>query len=209
MATLLRTWAFRYPWLYDCISWTTAWLVGGEGRLRQLPLRGVPALSGQMVLDLCCGSGLSSQTLVGQGARLTGLDCSVVAIHAARERIPSATFVQGRAERLPFPEATFDLVHTSLALHEMSPGGVLKICQEVYRVLKPGGVFVLLDFHCPANPLFWPGLALFLWIFETQTSWQLIQTDLRALLRVQGFESANQTLYAGGSLQVLQAHKRT
>jgi ubiquinone/menaquinone biosynthesis C-methylase UbiE len=82
-----------------------------------------------------------------------------------------------------------------------------QILQEVYRVLQPGGIFTLADFHRPQNPLFWPGLALFLWLFETETAWQLIQTDLTQLLEEIGFVEVQQKLYAGGSLQVIQAQK--
>jgi demethylmenaquinone methyltransferase/2-methoxy-6-polyprenyl-1,4-benzoquinol methylase len=98
-------------------------------------------------------------------------------------------------------------VHTSAALHEMEPEQLQQILQEVYRVLKPGGTFALVDFHPPTNPLFWPGLALFFWLFETETAWQLLQTNLPQLLQQTGFQVDSPRLYAGGSLQVIQAQK--
>jgi demethylmenaquinone methyltransferase/2-methoxy-6-polyprenyl-1,4-benzoquinol methylase len=108
---------------------------------------------------------------------------------------------------MPFPDAQFDLVHTSVAMHEMPPSVLRQIIKEVYRVLKLGGVFALMDFHKPTNPLFWPGLSVFLWLFETQTAWQLLETDLVGLLKETGFEVFEHRLYAGGSLQVIQARK--
>jgi demethylmenaquinone methyltransferase/2-methoxy-6-polyprenyl-1,4-benzoquinol methylase len=90
----------------------------------------------------------------------------------------------------------------------MQPEQLRKIIQEVYRVLKPGGVFTLVDFHTPTNPIFWPGITLFLLLFETETAWQLLKTDLALLLRETGFDVSEPTLYAGGSLQVIQAKKR-
>jgi demethylmenaquinone methyltransferase/2-methoxy-6-polyprenyl-1,4-benzoquinol methylase len=48
---------------------------------------------------------------------------------------------------------------------------------------------------------------LFLLLFETETAWQLLKTDLPALLSEIGFKVDKSTLYAGGSLQVIQAKK--
>ncbi|NEQ12365.1 MAG: class I SAM-dependent methyltransferase, partial [Moorea sp. SIO4E2] len=101
----------------------------------------------------------------------------------------------------------FDIVHTSAALHEMTPEVLQQIIQEVYRVLKPGGVFTLVDLHKPTNVLFWPGLAVFMWLFETQTAWQLLETDLVKGLEEAGFKVCDRSLYAGGSLQVIQVTK--
>jgi ubiquinone/menaquinone biosynthesis C-methylase UbiE len=100
-------------------------------------------------------------------------------------------------------------VHTSMALHEMEPDQRQQILQEVHRVLKPGGVFTLIDFHSPTNLLFWPGLAMFLWLFETHTSWELIRSGLEDALAKADLQLANTTYRVGGSLQILQAHKPT
>ena len=64
-----------------------------------------------------------------------------------------------------------------------------------------------MDFHSPTNPIFWPGLAVFFWLFETQTAWELLKTDLSGLLRENGFDTESPILYAGGSLQVIQGRK--
>jgi demethylmenaquinone methyltransferase/2-methoxy-6-polyprenyl-1,4-benzoquinol methylase len=65
----------------------------------------------------------------------------------------------------------------------------------------------MVDFHKPSNLLFWPGLTIFLWLFETETSWQLLETDLVELLKNVGFGVSAHTFHAGGSLQVIQAKK--
>lgn len=65
----------------------------------------------------------------------------------------------------------------------------------------------LVDFHAPTNPIFWPGVSLFLLLFETQTAWELLKTDLAGLLTATGFDVSKPTFYAGGSLQVIQARK--
>ncbi len=207
MATIFRDWSYRYQWLYDTISRLAALSVGGEGRFRQLALQGLTITSDTQVLDLCCGSGQTTQLLVKLSQNVTGLDASPKSLQRARQNVPSASYVQAFAESMPFADNLFDVVHTSVALHEMQPQQLRKIINEVYRVLKPGGVFTLIDFHTPTNPIFWPGVSVFLLLFETETAWELLKTDLSGLLTETGFEVGKPTLYAGGSLQVIQAKK--
>lgn len=207
MATILRDWSYRYQWLYDGISRLTALSVGGEARFRQLALQGLTIHSDTQVLDLCCGSGQTTQFLVRFSQNVTGLDASPKSLQRARLNVPEASYVEAFAEEMPFADNLFDVVHTSVALHEMQTQQLQKIINEVYRVLKPGGVFTLVDFHAPTNPIFWPGISLFLLLFETETAWQLLKTDLAGLLTETGFDVSEQTLYVGGSLQVIQAKK--
>lgn len=207
MATILRDWSYRYQWLYDGISRLASLSVGGEASFRQLALQGLTINSENQVLDLCCGSGQSTQFLVKSSQNVTGLDASPLSLRRARQNVPEATYVEAFAEKMPFADNLFDVVHISVALHEMQPEQLRKIITEVYRVLKPGGVFALVDFHAPTNPIFWPGVSLFLLLFETETAWQLLKTDLAKLLAEIGFEVSEPQLYAGGSLQVIQAKK--
>ncbi len=207
MATILREWSYRYQWLYDAIANLAALSVGGEGRFRQLALQGLTISSETKALDLCCGSGQATGVLVEYFQDVTGLDASPLSLKRAQQNVPQAKYVEAFAEQMPFPDNSFDLVHTSAALHEMEPLQLRQIIKEVYRVLKPGGIFTLVDFHAPSNWLFLPGIYLFLFLFETQTAWQLLKTDLVELLEEAGFKMHNQTFHAGGSLQVVQVKK--
>jgi len=207
MATVLRPLSYKYQWLYDTISRLAATSVGGERRFHHLPLQGLTIDSETQVLDLCCGGGQATRFLVEYSQNVTGLDVSPLSLQRAEKNVPQAKYVEAFAEDMPFSENQFDLVHTSVALHEMPPSVLQQILREVYRVLKPGGVFALVDFHKPTNSLFMPGVALFLWLFETETAWQLLETDLVRLLKQTGFASCEQRLHAGGSLQVIQAKK--
>jgi demethylmenaquinone methyltransferase/2-methoxy-6-polyprenyl-1,4-benzoquinol methylase len=207
MATILRDWSYRYQWLYDGISRLAAFSVGGEARFRQLALHNLTINSDTKILDLCCGSGQATEYLVKHSHNVTGLDASPLSLKRAQRNVPQADYVQAFAEEMPFADNIFDIVHTSAALHEMESEQLRKILKEVYRVLKPGGIFTLVDFHNPTNPVFVPGIWLFLFLFETETAWQLLKSNLAELLTHAGFQINKQTLYAGGSLQVIQAVK--
>ncbi|MFN4279931.1 class I SAM-dependent methyltransferase [Thermosynechococcus sp.] len=207
MATILRTWSYQYPWLYDTISALAALPLGGRDRLHRLAWQALDLPRSAVVLDLCCAHGVVTKALTQRFDQVIGLDASPKAIARAQQRVPQATYVQAFAEQMPFADATFDLVHTSMALHEMTPQQRHALLAEVWRVLKPGGWFALIDFHRPQVPLFWPGMALFFWLFETETAWELLQTDLAAHLRLQGFTVERQSNYLGHSLQVIHGRK--
>lgn len=207
MATILRDWSYQYQWLYDSISRLAALSVGGEMRFRQLALQPLLITPEMRVLDLCCGSGQVTRFLVQRSSYVTGLDASPRSLRRAQQNVPEAEYVEGWAESMPFNNQQFDLVHTSVALHEMKSDQLRQILREVHRVLKPGGIFACIDFHQPTNPIFIPGVYLFLWLFETETAWKLLNTDLVSCLNDIGFQTVDRALHAGGSLQVIHAKK--
>ena len=207
MATILRDLSYRYQWLYDTISRVAALAVGGEGRFRQLALQDIDWRPETRVLDLCCGWGQTTAFLVERSPWVTGLDASPKALARARSAVPQATYIEAFAEAMPLADRSMDVVHSSAAMHEMSAEQLRQIFQEVHRVLVPGGWFVFTDFHTPTNPLLWPGVAVFFWLFETETAWAFVQTDLPDLLESIGFGNITQQFHAGGSVQVLRAQK--
>ena len=90
MATILRDLSYQYQWLYDAISRVAAISVGGETRFRQLALQGLTINSDTQVLDLCCGSGQSTQFLVKISQNVTGLDASPKSLQRAKHNVPQA-----------------------------------------------------------------------------------------------------------------------
>ena len=132
MATFLRPLSYKYQWLYDGISRLASIPVGGEKKFRQLALQNLQIDRQTKILDLCCGKGQTTQFLVNYSDRVTGLDASLLAIQEAKKNVPQADYVEALAEDLPFDDQTFDLVHTSVALHEMTTGELEQIFQQVY-----------------------------------------------------------------------------
>lgn len=104
-------------------------------------------LHGKSVLEVGCGRGGNCYYLVcyAGAARVCGLDRSAESIRFCRRvhRYRNVSFVQGTAEALPFGVSSFDAVLSVEAAHchrEIDP-----FLREVYRVLKPGGVFCMVD----------------------------------------------------------------
>ena len=97
--------------------------------------------SGQRVLDVACGTGVVAVTAARRGAKVSGLDLTPVLIERARKNASIAgvdiDFVEGDAEALPYPDASFDVVLSQFGhIFAPRPAGVVK---EMLRVLKPGG----------------------------------------------------------------------
>ncbi|HEY9706536.1 MAG TPA: class I SAM-dependent methyltransferase, partial [Allocoleopsis sp.] len=120
MATILRELSYKYQWLYDSISYVAALSVGGSGCFRRLPLQNLTINSDSKVLDLCCGSGQVTGILVELSQNVIGLDASPLSIERAKKNVPEAKYVEGWAEKMPFDDESFDVVHISAALHEMT-----------------------------------------------------------------------------------------
>ncbi|AFY72674.1 methylase involved in ubiquinone/menaquinone biosynthesis [Synechococcus sp. PCC 7502] len=207
MATILREWSYRYQWLYDTVSKLAAISVGGDYRFRRLFLRDLDIQPDTKVLDLCCGSGQATEILVQYSQDVTGLDASPLSLKRAKKNVPQAQYIQAFAEEMPFSDCLFDLVLTNTAMHEMQPDQLKQIFKEVYRVLKPNGTFAIVDFHKSNHWFFKAGVTIFFQLFETETAWQFIDTDVSKLLTETGFTNISDRLYAGNSLQVIQGLK--
>ncbi len=110
---------------------------------------------GESALDLCCGTGDVAFALAEAGARVTGMDFSapMLAVAEARKvKVSDAAgpvFLQGDALRTPFPDAHFDVVTISYGLRNLA--SVDEGLREMWRVLKPGGRLLVLDFGKPDN----------------------------------------------------------
>ncbi len=93
------------------------------------------------VLDVACGTGVVALTAARAGARVQGIDLTPELVLRARENAAlmgiEATFQEGDAEALPFPDATFDLVVSQFG-HMFAPRPLVAV-GEMLRVLKPGG----------------------------------------------------------------------
>ncbi len=104
----------------------------------------------QRLLDVACGNGrfLESVLRVYPRLRATGLDLSPSYTQAARTRLarwPNAELVHDAAEAMPLEAATYEVVVSIFLFHELPQKVRGKVLAEIFRVLKPGGAFILAD----------------------------------------------------------------
>jgi ubiquinone/menaquinone biosynthesis C-methylase UbiE len=109
------------------------------------------------VMDLGCGTGtLAIMVKKAQPkAEVFGLDADaqmlkVAYLKTSRESL-EVTFNKGMAFDLPYPDESLDRVLSSLMIHHLKTPDKEKTAREIYRVLKPGGQFHVLDFGKPVT----------------------------------------------------------
>ncbi len=143
----------RYDRLAEVLS------MGQNGRWRrEMVTRGL-ARAPETVLDVACGTaGVTRLIATRSDARVVGLDLTEAMIRQGQRNVAEdgladrVDLVVGQAERLPFPDATFDaLTFTYLLRYVDDPQATL---DELARVVRPGGIAASLEFFVPPNR-FW------------------------------------------------------
>lgn len=110
----------------------------------------VPASGGLRILDVGCGTGLNASHLMALGHTVAGVDVSPVAIDRFREKGLEGVVCDVESQRLPFEDASFDIVYASEVIeHCFDTAAFLG---ELFRVLKPKGTLLL----STPNSSFWP-----------------------------------------------------
>lgn len=108
----------------------------------------LPDFAGKRVLDLGCGYGWHCVYAAQQGAAsVVGVDLSQRMLEVARSKTdsPKVQYIRAAMEDAEFPDGSFDVVLSSLALHYVESFEV--IAQKVSRFLRPGGSFVFSAEH--------------------------------------------------------------
>jgi ubiquinone/menaquinone biosynthesis C-methylase UbiE len=153
------------------------------------------------VLDLGCLVGLSTFAWAGQfpAARVCAVDTSAPALRfghgLAEERALAVHFSQQNAERLDFPDASFDLVVSHALLHETSRMALRNIIAESFRVLRPGGVMGHIEVPARIEVMSpWEYLrSSYEGYYNQEPFWNsLAETDLVAVATACGFTDAVQ-----------------
>lgn len=109
-------------------------------RFRRLERLLVDSRPGVRALDIGCGAGDNLTRLKRYGAQPVGIDPSLPRVREARGIAPA---VVARAEALPWPDGSFELVYISHVLHHAADLGAA--LREIERVLVPGGLLFLIE----------------------------------------------------------------
>jgi demethylmenaquinone methyltransferase / 2-methoxy-6-polyprenyl-1,4-benzoquinol methylase len=138
----------RYDLVNDLLSF-------GQDRLwRSATVSAIAPVPGQLILDLAAGTGTSSSPLAAAGATVVAADLSEGMLAVGKQRQPELAFVNADACKLPFADATFDVVAISFGLRNVE--NVACVLAEMRRVTRPGGRIVICEFSTPVlKPLRW------------------------------------------------------
>ncbi|UMP00470.1 class I SAM-dependent methyltransferase [Amycolatopsis sp. EV170708-02-1] len=109
--------------------------------------------SGADVLDIGCGDGFHLPRFAATARSVVGVEPHEPLVRDARNRVGRLANVevrQGRAQRLPLPDAAFDVVHARTA-YFFGPGCEPGL-REAERVLRPGGLMMIVDLDVTSEP---------------------------------------------------------
>jgi ubiquinone/menaquinone biosynthesis C-methylase UbiE len=147
---------------------------------------------GYRVLDLGCGTATLT-ILVKQthpDVQVIGMDGDedVLAIGRAKAAQQGAniTLDWGMAYQLPYSDNSFDRVLSSLVIHHLTTDDKQRALSEAFRVLRPGGELLIVDFAKPHNPL---ALVISLVMRRLERTEDLIQGWLPDMFRRAGFQN--------------------
>ena len=181
--------------------------------------------AGDVVMDVCCGTGDVAFALAARGAEVTGLDFSAPMLQVARHRnrVGRVRFVEGDALRLPCADASVDVVTVAFGLRNVAD--VDRALAEWMRVLRPGGRLLVLEFGRPSNPA-WDALYLaylrwFVPLFgsvflgDADTHGYILESLLRypgqrgvdERLRALGFAATEVVEFVGGAMSINRARR--
>jgi demethylmenaquinone methyltransferase/2-methoxy-6-polyprenyl-1,4-benzoquinol methylase len=116
---------------------------------------------GSQVLDVCGGTAdlaILAARYVGAEGKVIVYDFNQAMMEAGKSKVHKALlaarirYIQGDAEQISFPEGSFDAAMVGFGIRNLTH--MEKGFAEMYRVLKPGGTLMCLEFSRPANPLF-------------------------------------------------------
>jgi ubiquinone/menaquinone biosynthesis C-methylase UbiE len=159
------------------------------------------------VLEVAVGTGRNF-TFYPAGVRLTGIDLSPAMLEIARKKADELGFdadlMEGNAQDLPFPDASFDTVVCTLSLCNIPDDR--RAIAEMKRVLRPGGSLLLLD-HVRSSSKVWLAAQRVLeplsWRFSCD---HLLRRPLEHVL-AEGFEVEQRERYKADIVERLSARR--
>lgn len=168
---------------------------------------------GFRVLDL--GSGTGTLTILVKqmhpAAEVVGIDGdpNILAISRAKaaQKHVDIRFDEGLASALPYPDASFDRVLSSLVFHHLTTENKKRALDEILRVLKPGGTLVIVDFGRPQNALAGAMAHVLQYLEPTGDLSRGILPEILRAARFEHVQVVTQFMTAVGSLSLYRGQK--
>lgn len=205
------SYAFLTRWYDVVVRWTTR-----ETVFRHALLSQVAPKDGHRILDVGCGTGSFAVQLklAAPGAEVTGLDGDAAVLTIARDKARRAgldlAWVQFSALNLPFPDARFHAVVSSLFFHHLSLENKGRALAEIWRILEPGGELHIADWGRPGNPLMRAAFLSVQLLDGFNTTRDNVAGRLPELIAQAGFVGTEETKRLAtpcGSLSLYRAYK--
>jgi ubiquinone/menaquinone biosynthesis C-methylase UbiE len=116
--------------------------------------------TGNLVLDVCCGTGAQVIEYGRRGINATGIDMNKNMLafaekNKSRLNMENVSFYVADATALPFDGNSFDFVSVSFALHDKPPDVRAAVVSEMKRVVKRDGALIFMDFNIPLPRNIW------------------------------------------------------
>lgn len=94
-------------------------------------------------IDLGCGIGADTKWLLDKGFDVISCDISEIALNKLKQSLPNSKTRQiNMKEKLPFQDNSIGLVNANLSIHYFNLETTIKIFNEIYRIIKPNGIFM-------------------------------------------------------------------
>lgn len=94
-------------------------------------------------IDLGCGLGQDTKWLLDRGFDVLSCDISDIALEKLKELVPNSKTMQLNVkEKLPFDDNSIGLINANLSIHYFNMKDTMEIFNDIYRVLKPNGLFI-------------------------------------------------------------------
>ncbi|APG60225.1 bifunctional demethylmenaquinone methyltransferase/2-methoxy-6-polyprenyl-1,4-benzoquinol methylase UbiE [Christiangramia salexigens] len=130
--------------------------LGTDVKWRKKVVAAVAATNPDSILDIATGTGdLAIQMAPTGASRIVGLDLSQGMLNVGRKKISAKNLdgkiemIQGDSENLPFEDSSFNAITVAFGVRNFED--LEKGLEEIYRVLKPGGIFVVLETSVPTK----------------------------------------------------------
>ncbi|MCK4829131.1 methyltransferase domain-containing protein [bacterium] len=166
---------------YDRISeqyarWTSECQEGIRGQVVEALVKTLPEGAG--ILDLGCGTGVSSSKILAEVFNVTGVDVSRKSVLSARQNIVNARFIHADMVNLTFPVESYDVVTAFYSLFHIPRSEQPDLLKKIALWLRAGGLFVATMGANSFEAFFeddWMGVPMYWSSFDSETNQGIIE----------------------------------